>query len=123
MLRKQLILSATLLAASTTAMASPGLMFGISYNFGGTFGITVKALTSNKQHRGVGEVGLSYFPTAPGSKFGVDAGAGYNFHNGSVTLGWDFLNSKVQLGAGYVNTVHKHQPAPAPAPAPAPIPM
>jgi hypothetical protein len=105
MFTRQLLLSAVLLFGATAAMASPGLMVGISYNFGGNVGFTVKALTSNKQDKGVAAVGVSYFPTAVASKFGVDVSAGYNFKHGSVTAGWDFLNDRIQVGAGYVNTI------------------
>jgi len=118
MFTRQLLLSAVLLGATTTAMASPGLMVGISYNFGGNVGFTVKALTSNKQDKGVAAVGVSYFPTAVVSKFGVDVSAGYNFKHGSVTAGWDFLNDRIQVGAGYVNTVKDKSSSGSPPPLP-----
>ncbi len=100
----RLAIAAALLAAGSASHADPGVMIGLSYNFGGTFGITAKVLSSDRRDRAVAAAGVSYFPLASGQKFGVDVGAGYNFTNSNATVGWDFLNRQVQGSVGYVDT-------------------
>jgi len=89
------------------AQADPGAFFGITYDIGSSLsgvGVSIKALSTNEEDKAAVDLGISYFPLANEDKFGVDLGVGYLFQNGAVTLGWDFLNSKPQLGVGYVNT-------------------
>jgi hypothetical protein len=101
-MKKRLALISILLAAATPAVASPGGFFGVTYNFGGGVGISLKILSTNHEDRGAFAAGVTYFPLT--NKFGIDAGAAYLFRNGGATLGWDFLNGSPQVGAGYVNT-------------------
>lgn len=93
-----------LLAACGAAHADPGVMVGLSYNFGGTFGVTLKVLSSDVRDRAVAAAGVSYYPLATGRQWGVDVGAGYNFRNGAATVGWDLMNRQVQGAVGYVDT-------------------
>lgn len=97
-------LAACLLIASTAAKADPGVMVGVSYNFGGTVGFTVKAVSDNNPNELVAAAGVSFFPWEKSSKWGVDLGAGYNYEsNTTITAGWDFLNGTVQMSGGYMN--------------------
>ncbi len=112
-MKKSLALISLLLAGTTPALADPGAFIGLTYNFGGSVGVSLKVLSTNKQDRGALAAGISYFPVT--GYYGIDAGAGYLFKNGAVTLGWDFLNSNPQIGVGYVDTkVEHHTPPPLP---------
>lgn len=114
MLKRTVVLISFLLVASLT-YADPSAFFGLTYNLGAPvtdLGFSVKVLSTDKEDKGAVDLGISYFPFANEGKFGIDAGAGYLFNNGAVTLGWDFLNMKPQVGVGYVNTKEDKQPAP-----------
>lgn len=110
---KRFTVAAGLLASCSLAQANPGFMVGISYNFGGSVGVTAKVLSTNREHKAVAALGVSYLFGEAKSKFGVDLGAGYNFRHATATVGWDFMNSQVQTAIGVSNT--KKRPAPAPA--------
>ncbi|GEM_PF-2109054 len=97
-----------------------GFMLGICHNFGGSTGVTLKILSTNKQDKAVVALGVSYFPNHAANKLGLDLGLGYNFRRGAATVGWDFLHNEVQGAIGFSDT--KKPPAPAPAPAPEPTP-
>ncbi len=111
-MKKYLALFSILLATTAPAFAAPGAFFGIVYNFGGSVGVSLKALSTNREERGAFSAGVSYFPLT--NKFGIDVGAGYLFRNGAATAGWDFLNSNPQMGMGYVNTKTGVVPPPPP---------
>ena len=114
---KRTVIAALLLLGSTAVFADPGVFFGVTYNFKGASGIglSIKVLSTDRQDRGVLGLGVSYLPLL--QKFGADVDAGYQFKNGAVTGGWDFINNSPQLGLGYVNTEErKHVVAPVPAP-------
>ena len=104
--------------AGLPAHAEPGVMIGISHNFGGSTGVTLKLLSTRQKDKAVLAAGVTYFPWAAGSPWGADVGLGYTFDKGVVTFGYDWLNQQFQLGLGAANT----QSSPAPAPAPAPLP-
>lgn len=113
------LFSAMLLAAGT-AQADPGVFVGITYDFSGGssgFGLSLKALSTDKEDHGALGLGVTYYPAASQDKFGADLSAAYLFNNGAATLGWDFLNNKPQAGIGYVNTDDDDR-APAPIPVP-----
>jgi hypothetical protein len=93
-----------LLSACAAASADPGVMLGVSYNFGGTPGLTLKVLSSDQRDRAVAAVGVSYFPLASAQRLGVDLSGGYNFRHGAATVGWDFLNRRVQGAVGWSDT-------------------
>ena len=106
---KRYTVAAGLLASCTWAHADPGFMIGLSYNFGGSLGVTAKILSTNKQEKAVAAVGVSYLFGESKSKFGVDLSGGYNFkHDVTATLGWDFMNSQVQTAVGVSSTKKKH---------------
>jgi hypothetical protein len=100
---KKLLIAAGLLAGSTVALADPGLLAGISYNFGGSVGFTIKALSSDHQDEPVASIGLSFFPWSETHKFGLDLGGGYVFEDEAVTIGWDALSEQWQVSAGYIH--------------------
>lgn len=111
-----------MILACNGAMAGPGVLVGISYNFGGSVGLTLKVLSSKEEDHAVAAVGVSYFPMSKERKLGLDVGAGYTFKNGAVTIGWDFLGQQAQVGLGYLKTKDE-RPAPAAAATPAPAPI
>ncbi len=100
--------------ASTTALAmllmacptyaDPTVMVGISMNFGGgekpALGLTGKVLSSDRADEVVGVAGATYFFDG---YWGLDAGVGYTFDDGAVTLTYDFLNKRPQLSAGWAD--------------------
>ncbi len=90
-MKKPLVFFSIMFAASVPAIADPGIFFGAVYNFGGSAGVSLKILSTDREDRCAFVAGGSYFPNI--KKFGVDAGAGYLFENGAATIGWDFLNS------------------------------
>jgi hypothetical protein len=97
----------SVLLISSFAQAEPGVFVGITYNIGASstgFGVSVKGMTTNEEDAGAVVLGATYYPFAKENKFGVDVGAGYLFQNGAVTLSWDILCKKPQVGVGYVNT-------------------
>ncbi|MGM9426895.1 hypothetical protein [Hydrogenophaga sp. MI9] len=105
-------------AVGMPAHAEPGVMLGISHNFGGDTGITLKLLSTDRRDKLAAAVGVSYFPWAATRSWGFDTSVGYTFRHGALTLGYDWLNGQVQLGLGAANTKSKTSPVPAPAPAP-----
>jgi hypothetical protein len=114
---KRFTVAAGLLASCSWAQADPGFMLGLSYNFGGSFGVTVKVLSTNKQEKAVASLGASYMFGDSPSKFGIDLGGGYNFKNDvTATVGWDFMNSQVQTAVGVANTKKKKKDSSEPPP-------
>lgn len=102
-----IILSFLLFGLGSQAQAGSQGFVGISYIFGTSpsdFGLTIKLLSDDDENTGVLGAGVSYYPFSDARKFGVDVGVGYLFKNSAVTLGWDFLQKKPQLGFGYIDT-------------------
>jgi hypothetical protein len=89
---------------SCPAFADPTVMVGISLNFGGgekpAWGVTGKILSSDRPDEVVGAAGTTYFFDG---YWGLDAGIGYTFDDGAVTLTYDFLNSRPQISAGWAD--------------------
>ncbi len=110
---KKLTVAAGLLASCTWSHAGAGLMLGFSYDFGGSAGVTLKVLSTNKQDKALVAAGVSYFPSDTTNVWGVDVDAGYNFRHSAATLGWDFLHKKPQVAVGWSPT---HKPPAPPAP-------
>jgi len=113
-MKKALLPIGIMVLLASPAMADPGAFFGITYNFSGSVGLSLKVLSNNKEDRGVVGAGVSYFPMT--NKFGLDASAGYLFQNGEVTAGWDFLQNSPQVGIGFVNTKSSSNNPPPPPP-------
>jgi len=118
---KRSILVGMLLAGSV-AHSDPGVSVGVTYDFSGKssgIGVSLKALSTNKEDKAAVAAGVTYYPLANENNFGVDLSAAYVFENGAVTVGWDFVNSKPQAGIGYVNTKDddkdKRPPPPPPS--------
>ncbi|MFK5927437.1 MAG: hypothetical protein QM483_12465 [Desulfuromusa sp.] len=107
MIKRLLILSIFIFGLVAQAQAGAGGFFGISYNFGASaadWGVTAKIMSDDDANTAVVAAGVSYFPFAKEKKFGADLSGGYLFENGAVTLGFDFLQWKPQLGLGYIDT-------------------
>jgi len=102
-----------LLLGMITLFASPAVMGGITYNFGGDnnnslsgAGATVKVLSTSEEKKPVVAAGVSYYPWASeDEKFGVDVSAGYNFKKGAVMAGWDFLKNQPSVSLGYNKSI------------------
>jgi hypothetical protein len=75
---------------------------GLTYNFNGGIGLSLKVLSTNKEDSGVVSGGVSYYPLT--NKFGVSLGAGYVVKNGAATLEWDFINNTPIVNVGYAKT-------------------
>ena len=81
---------------------NPAAMFGVTYNFNGGFGLSLRVVSSNEEDKPVLSAGVSYYPMTEKFTFGL--GGGYVFKNGAATLEWDFLNSMPEFSFGYVDT-------------------
>jgi hypothetical protein len=114
----KLTIAMGLLASATSTYAEPGYMLGISHDFGGATGVTFKVLSTNRQDKALVAAGVSYFPGGGDQKFGIDLSAGYNFRRAAATVGWDFLQQKLQVAVGVSDTKKPSAPAPAPEPTP-----
>lgn len=116
---KPILIASCLVACSATAVADPGVFFGVTYAFGQSqpaagFGLSLKVMSTNKEDHAAVGAGVTYYPLLSQNQFGVDVGVGYIFQDVAVTAGWDFMHSP-QVGVGYVNT-KDDRPAPAPGP-------
>ena len=113
----KVILAGALLLSSQVASADPGVFVGVVYNFGSGSGLgfSLKVLSTDRQDNVVVGVGAGFYPFSQAGKFGVDADIGYLTKNFAATVGWDFLQHGVQIGAGYVNTADEDTPVPATA--------
>jgi len=102
----KVIFAGALLSVSQLASADPGVFFGVVYAFGagGGPGVSLKVLSTNKEDHAVVGAGATFYPFAQANRFGLDAEAGYLAKDFAATVGWDFLQNGVQIGAGYVNT-------------------
>ena len=114
------LLASLLIASSTTAVADPGVFFGVAYTFGQAkpsdgLGLSLKVLSTNKEDHAVVGAGVTYYPLQSNNRFGVDLGVGYLFQDVAVTVGWDFMHSP-QVGVGYVNTKDDRPAPPLPPP-------
>ena len=103
-MKTKLALASILLAACGTASADAGILLGVAYTFGGTWGVTAKVLSSDQRDKAVIAAGATWYPMAAGQKFGVDLGAGYNFSNSAAIVSYDFMQRKVQGSLGFVDT-------------------
>jgi hypothetical protein len=96
------------LVAIGPAAADPGVMVGISYDFGHTLGfpglgVTAKLTSSDRAHHFIAGGGVSFFPFAA-DKFGLDGSVGYNFDQGALMAGVDVLNLAPQVSGGWADT-------------------
>lgn len=93
--------------AGTAVRSEPTMMLGLALNFGGgesaSLGVTAKVLSDNKPDSFVGAAGLTYF-LEDGGYFGADLGVGRTFKNSAATLGYDFINNRPQISAGWAKT-------------------
>ena len=100
---------ALLFCLSTLLSASPAVMGGITYHFGGDSsnalkgaGATIKVLSTGKNKKPVVAAGVSYYPWASDSKkFGLDLSAGYTVKHSAIMGGWDFLQKQPTVSLGY----------------------
>ena len=99
---KRMLLASLMTLGAASAQADPGVMFGVSYAFGGDLGLSVKMLSSDREERWVGAVGGTWYPVS--NRIGAELGVGRTFEDGAVTVGWDILNSQPKIGIGYMDT-------------------
>lgn len=115
-MRKSMIAVALALAGvSSPSHAGVGVFVGVSYAFGagGNSGpaINLMATTSRRRSRVIGAVGVAYYPTSTDLKLGIPVGVGYQGHHVAGLAGYDFLQDKYFIGAGYANTRRRHTTA------------
>lgn len=101
------------LIAIGPAAADPGVMVGISYDFGHVLGVpgigvTAKVTSSDRAHHFIAGGGVSFFPFAA-DKFGIDGSVGYNFDQGALMAGVDVLNLAPQISGGWADTHHRRK--------------
>ena len=88
---------------TTTTNNDPSLFLGLTWTFGGsgigggTPGVTLKLLSTNKRDAAAASAGVTY--NFDGT-FGCDLGVGYNTSDASMTFGYDFCKRGIQFGVG-----------------------
>ncbi len=135
---RTLIAVIALTAATTGAHADVGAFVGVTYAVDGKSGpgITLQATSSRREDHAIVAAGVSFHPFAPGQKFGIPVGVGYQLQNAAVVAGYDLLLQSITLAGGYANTRDEGRaaaPAPAqvvtppvvpvPTPVPTPVPV
>lgn len=112
---KKLIAATLISGFAATAHADVGAFAGITYLFGdkGGLGFTVKALTTRKEEKAVGAIGVNFYP-ARSQQFGVDVGVGYQWQDAALILGYDVLNQNATVSGGWSDTKSKDAPTPSP---------
>ncbi|MCU0926142.1 MAG: hypothetical protein MUF44_08895 [Hydrogenophaga sp.] len=120
---KKFVVTAALLVCGSTAIAEPAVMLGVSYNFGGATGITLKLLSTNRQDRAALAVGVSFAPGREANRWSWDTGLAYNFKSTSLALSYDWVPGEAQLSFGPANLkAPQSGPVATPAPVvPAPV--
>ncbi len=91
-----------LMGLSSNAFSGATYLAGISYTFSGEFGVTIKALSDDKESRTVASVGATYYPFAA-TPYGIDLGAGYTYNDAAATISWDFIQKSIQFSGGYAD--------------------
>jgi hypothetical protein len=88
---------------TTSVKNDPSLFLGFGWTFGGsnigggTPGLTLKLLSTNKRNAPAAVAGVTY--NFDGT-IGCDLGLGYNTSDASLTFGYDFCKRGVQIGLG-----------------------
>ncbi len=110
------ILAATLaMGQPLTASAGgyePGAFIGLVWNFGGGAGVTAKAYSSNQPGAANVAAGVTYYFNG---SWGADIGiVYYDLCSGGLgfSLGYDFLQSGVQVGVGTLSNGFTFCPPP-----------
>lgn len=101
-MKKLVTIASILFVSSVCVNASPSIFAGVTYGFGGGVGLSLKALSTDKEDSGVVSGGVTYYPLT--NKFGASIGGGYLVKNGATTLEWDFINGFPTFNAGYAHT-------------------
>lgn len=99
----------------------PGLMVGLAFDLSAApkiadIAITAKVLSNRQENHFVLGAGVSYFPWASESKFGLDVSAGHNFEHSNMMVGYDFIQNKPQISGGWSSTRKQYTPIPASGP-------
>ncbi len=110
---KKILAAILLSSACGVATAEVGFFAGITYAFGdsGGLGLTVKALSSREENKGVAALGATVYPFGEKVRYGIDVGAGYQGVNVGGIASYDVLNNLFGVSGGYVNTKGS-EPAP-----------
>lgn len=103
---KKIVFAGAVALAAMSAHADVGAFAGVTYVFGSTggIGLTLQATSTRHENRGVAAVGVSYYPFASGSKFGIPVGVGYQGRNSGGIFSYDFIVNAPAVSGGYVNT-------------------
>lgn len=101
----KLFFGSILLMASTLARAEAGFFAGVTYVFGDRDGIgfTVKALASRRDDRPTAAIGVNIFPSASGTRYGIDLGVGYQGNDAAALVGYDLLLNQFTASLGYAD--------------------
>jgi Cys-rich repeat protein len=99
----------------------PGLMLGLAFDLStapklADIGFTAKVLSNRQENHFVLGAGVSYFPWASESKFGLDVSAGNNFVHSNIMGGYDFIRNRPQISGGWSSTRKQYTPIPASGP-------
>ena len=112
---KKLLASTAIVStlAGVPAVADPTVMVGLTWAFEnggqtGQLGISGRILSDNRRDEWVAAIGGTFYPGS--GEFGLDVGAGYTFTNTPVTLSYDFVNNRTQLGLGWADLTDSDQP-------------
>lgn len=105
---KKTLVAAVLSIFASGAQADPGVMLGVAYSFGGpgsmnNLGITSKVLSSDKEDKWVGALGVTFYPWSD-KRLGLDLSGGYNFQDSAALIGYDFLKRAPQISGGWSHT-------------------
>ncbi len=117
---KKIVLAGALALATLSAHADVGAFVGVTYAFGsrGGPGLTLQVTSTRHEDRAIAAVGVSVYPWASGSKFGIPLGVGYQGKNATAIVSYDFVVNAPAISAGYVNSHGDNKPVTAPAAAP-----
>jgi hypothetical protein len=100
MLRKLVVCG--MLISHQVAHADAGVAIGLNFTYYGDVGITIKALSSDKNNEQVFAIGTTYYPFAE-KKLGIDLGFGGAAFNVVGLIGIDILQDAAYLSVGYEN--------------------
>jgi hypothetical protein len=82
--------------------ADIGFAIGLNFTYEGDVGVTVKALSNDKNEKWLFAVGSSYYPFSE-NKIGLDFGFGGSNFNIVGLIGIDILQDASYLSIGYAN--------------------
>lgn len=105
--------STALVPCSLSAHGETGVFVGLTYAFESKsgLGVTVLGTSTRRENSAMAVAGVTFYPLAAESRFGIPVGLGYQGKDTAATLTYDLLQRGFGVSAGYANT---RSPAPAP---------